>query len=399
MGKLIRSFLLLALFAPAQTVFAETELEKQQAEEAKRAKIFETSFKAIVDDLNKGEFKMLVRAINKSDMLDRIFGLRLIDSRLKRDFREDMADSKRFASYIESYYQTEAKDGIRAKLLLVESRGERGRAVVRFDMSHFQVNYIEYDLSLDESKKLVVDDWTDYLWGHKFSDRMGLSMIQAQPNESAARKLIDYPSAREQEVFQIMEILKASRDRNFKRYQTIVGNLGERLQRQRVVLKVGLDATRQARKRRAQRTILESIAKYYPDDPLFALALLDYYFPDKQYEKALAALLRVRDRLGIEDSVMNARLSSATLVLDQLEDANAYARKAVELEPGLELGWWAIMRAQVAAERYADALPAMDKLKNEFGHALDPEMLGKDRAFSTLIRSPEYKAWLEKGGS
>lgn len=399
MTRFLKIFLLLAWLAPAQTVFAETELEKQQAEEAKRAKIFETSFKAIVDDLNAGEFKLLVRAINKGDMLDRIFGLRLIDSRLKRDFREDMTDGKRFASYIESYYQTEAKDGIRAKLLLVESRGDRGRAVVRFDMAHFQVNYIEYDLSLDGSKQMVVDDWTDYLWGHKFSDRMGLSMIQAQPNESAARKLIDYPSAREQEIFQITEILKASRDRNFDRYMTIYGNLGERLKRQRVVLKVGLDATRQSRKRRAQRTILESIAKYYPDDPLFALALLDYYFPSKQYEKALAALLRVRDRLRIEDSVMNARLSSATLVLKQLDEANAYAQKSVEQEPELELGWWAVMRAQVAAERYADALPAMDKLKNEFGHALDPEMLRKDRAFTALIQSSEYKGWLEKNGS
>ena len=223
-------------------------------------------------------------------------------------------------------------------------------------------------------------------------------MIQAQPNKNAVRKLIDYPSVREQDVFTVMELIKATRDRNFDRYFEIVDRLNERLKRQHVVIKLGLDATRKARKRRSQRKVLEAVAAYYPNDPLFALALLELYFPNKQYEEAHAALERVRDKLGVEDAVMKSRLSAATLVLGQVDEARAYAAASVEMEPDLELGWWAVLRAEVSAERYADAIPAMDKLKSEFGHALDPDMLQKDPLFRQLLTSPEYEAWHGQGG-
>ena len=282
---------------------------------------------------------------------------------------------------------------MRARLLTVESRGTRGRAVVRFDMSHFRFNYIEYQLELDDEDRLRVLDWDDYMRGYRVSERIGLLLVQGQPSVNAVRKLIDFPNVQEREVFQVMEVLKAARDMDFERFFNIFENLDEKLQRQRAVLIVGLGAARDARRRRNQRTMLVAIDRYYPNEPLFALSLLDYYFPAKQFEKAHDALVRVTRKLRIDDAVSNARLSSATLVMGKVDDAVAYAAKSVQQEPDLELGWWAVLRAQVAAGDFATAVEALGQLTGQFGHTLDPAALAKDPSLKKFSESSEYRDW------
>ncbi|MBT8098250.1 MAG: hypothetical protein KJO82_00800 [Gammaproteobacteria bacterium] len=399
MQKAAKTLLFVAMMFASVIAYGEAEVDEREIEEARLQQVFRDGMATIVEDLNQGSFKRFVRAIDKQDMLDLIFGLRLIDQRIQRDFREDMKKSDDFENFISTTFKNEAKDGIRARLLTVESRGTRGRAVIRFDMSHFQANYIDYELRLDEKERLVIVDWDDYLWGHRFSDRTGLMFVQGQPNVNAVRKLIDYPNVREAEIFQVMEALKAARDFDFERYFGIFAKLDDKLKRQRAILVVGLDASKLARKRRNQRKLLEAVDQYYPKDPLFALSLLDYYFPDRQYQKAYDALTRLKNKLRVDDGVTNARLSAATLVMGQVEDALAFANKSVEQEPELELGWWAVLRAQVAAGNNAAAIASLDTLSTTFNHDLGPEALSKDPSLKEFARTAEYRGWHDKNAA
>jgi hypothetical protein len=370
----------------------EAAVEPQQQEEA-RKQVFHDGMTAIVEDLNRNSYSRLVAAIDQDAMLEQIYGLRLIDQRMKRDFSERMSQPGQFENFIASQYQAEAQEGIRARLLTVESRADRGRAVVRFDMPFFQANYLEYDLRLVENKQLQVVDWTDYGWGHRFTDWIGLEMIATQPNENAARKLVDFPSVQQAQVFQMMEILKSTRDMKLDRYWQIVDTMDEQMRRQRVVWKLGLDATRKARKRRDQRKVLEGIDKYYPQDVLFALPLLDYYFPAQKYDKAYEALVRVRDKLRVDDALTNARLSSTELVMNRVDEAVASAEKATEQEADLELGWWSLFRARVATGDHASAIVALETLNESFGHELDAATLSKDPALQKFVASDEFLEW------
>lgn len=385
---LLASLLVLA----GTTAHAQESLDEREREEQQRQQAFRDGMDAIVDDLNRGSFERLVTAIDADEMLEAIYGLRLIDTRMKRDFTEQMQQPGQFENFIRSQYAPEAEKGIDAHLLLVESRGDRGRAVVRFDMPYFQANYIEYDLKLKAWNNIQVLDWTDYGWGHRFIDRMGVAMIARQPNENAARKLVDYANVQQSEVFQMMEVLKATRDYKFDRYWQIIDTLDADMRRQRVIWKLGLDAAREARKRRDQRRVLEEIDRYYPEDVLFALPLLDYYFPDRQYEKARAALVRVRDKLRVDDALTNARLSSADLVLGNTADALALAQKATTQEPELELGWWSLFRAEVASADHAAAAETLGHLADTFGYELDAETLAKDPALRQFVASDAFRA-------
>jgi tetratricopeptide (TPR) repeat protein len=366
--------------------------EAQQQAELERQEIFRAGFQDIVTDLNNNSFERFAHAIDHEDMLERIFGLRLIDPKVKKSFRESF-DANLVDILKSAFAGTEGN--IRAAWLGFGSKGDRGKAIVRYDLPDFQFNYHEYELRLDPKGRVVIVDWIDYLDGEKFSDGVGVQLVSLNPGKPAVRKLLDFQGPTEQQAFQMTELLKASRDRQVDRYFDILGDLDETLRSQRAVVLMSVHVTRATGNRRKLRTALIDVDKYFPEDPLYSLMLLDYYFPSRLYEQAMDALLRLQSRLGVQDSAMSARLSAASLVLGNAEDALSYAEQAVQIEPGLELGWWSALRARTAMRQYGKAVEALDQLEKTFGYTLGPEAFEKDPAMADLLLSSEYETWLE----
>ena len=389
--RLIRHFLLLLVLVTgwSASVWADADAEK---EEVARQAAFQSGMQRIVDDLNTGSTDVFVNSIDRADLLDRIFGLRLIDQRIKKQVREDLPQS--LLRFVTSTLPS-TEEGVKTKLLGVESRGVRGRAVVRFDLPDSQFNYQEYDLLLNGNGKVIIRDWTDFLDGSLFTESVGQSMVMAAPGKSATRKLLDFTNVSENELFQFAELLKAARDRKLDRYLEIRDGMPERFQRQRIVVETNVHLARQVRKRRQMIAGLVIMAKYFPDEPLYSLMLLDLYFPTRKYEEAFQALQGLSDRLDVDDAAMLARLSATALVMEKPQDAAAYADAALALEPTLELVWISAFSAHVALSDFVAAVAAARKLQAEFGRDFDPETLGKIKSYAQLLESGEYKGWRE----
>jgi len=377
------------VMAWSMTSLAEDADDAAKAEQARKV-AFRSGMEQIVADLNKAWFDTFVNAINREDMVDRIYGLRLIDQKVKKSFNESLEYSWT-QTIIAQFGDTD--DGLEAALLGVEFRGNRGRAVVRFDLPKFQFNYHEYDLLLDEQGRLFIVDWTDYLDGMRFSEGMGQYLVSAMPSKPAMRKLLDFRNASEPELFQFGELLKASRDRKLDRYLEILEGLPEKFQRQRVIVETTVHLARGVRKRRAMLDGLKTMADYYPDEPLYALMLLDHYFPAKKYQEATEALLRAYQKIGFDDAAMEARLSAAALVMGNTQDALAYAERALELESNLELAWWSALNARATLEDYSACIEALKVLEDEFKYELDGKALGRNPMYKGLVASSEFQAW------
>jgi hypothetical protein len=318
--------------------------------------------------------------------------LRLIDQLVKRVFLERLDYT--WDAFIAAQFPEDKDTGLEATLLGVESRGDQGRAVVRFDLPRFQFGYHEYELRLRDGDRLEIVDWKDYDNGTVFSRSTGEGLVAGAPSDPALRKLVDYNPAGN-ELFQFRELIKSARDGNLEKYLEILGRLPEKLQRQRVVVESTVHLARRVRKRREMIAGLETMARYFPNEPLYALMLLDYYFPRKQYDEATAALEGLYRRLGFPDAAMEARLSAAKLAAGDTADALARAARALELEPGLELAWWSALNARAANGDFAAAVEALDALEDEFGYSLDAGKLGKNPAYRGLVASDEYRAWRE----
>jgi hypothetical protein len=366
--------------------------EDAEKEEATRQAAFQSGMQRIVDDLNAGSTDVFINAIDQADLLDRIYGLRLIDQRVKKQIREGLPQS--LLRYVTASLPV-TDESVKVTLLGVESRGDRGRAVVRFDLPKTSFNYHEYDLRLNGDGTVIVRDWTDFLDGSLFTESVGQSMVMAAPGKPAARKLLDFANVSENELFQFAELLKAARDRKLDRYLTIRDGMQERFQRQRIVVETNVHLARQVRKRRSMIAGLVIMANYYPDEPLYSLMLLDLYFPTRKYEEAFQALQALSDRLDVDDAAMLARLSATALVMEKPQDAVDYADAALALEPTLELAWISAFSARAALSDFAGAVEAAKKLKAEFGRDFDPTTLGKIQSYAQLLDSSEYKGWRE----
>ena len=118
--KALQIVLIALLIVPA---FADDADDRESLELA-RQEAFRSGFGMIVESLNLGSFDLLVSSINREEFVDRIFGLRLIAQKVQRDFREKM--QTQFADLIKGGFIV-SEDGVKATLLGVESRGDRGR--------------------------------------------------------------------------------------------------------------------------------------------------------------------------------------------------------------------------------------------------------------------------------
>jgi len=359
--------------------------------EMARREAFRTGMEEIVVDLNSGSYQRFINAIDQNDMIDRIYGLRLIDQQVKKQFNERLEFI--YNDMIELEFAA-PEDGLKVKLLGVESRGDRGRAVIRIDYPKFEFNYHEYDLRLDSRNRLIVVDWTDYLWGYEFSESVGQALVMSAPSKPAMRKLLDFQNVRENDLFQFGELLKASRDTKLDRYLEILNKMDSRFQRQRIIVETSARVAKRARKRRPYIAALQVLAEVFPNDPLYTLMLLDVYFPTKKYAEAMQALQGLSDELDFPDAAMEARKSAAALVMGNPTDAAALADLALELEPGLELGWWSALGARVELADFKGSVEVLQKLESEFGWDLGPDKLEKNQQYAQLLASVEFKSWV-----
>lgn len=361
--------------------------EDEEAAELERQQAFRDGMAEIVEDLNRGSYERFVRAIDEDVLLERILGLRLIDQKIQRQFAE------RFDASLEPMVRQSIYDrqgDIRAALIRVVSRGDQGLAVVRYDLPNLQFEYHEFELKLDRRGRLTILDWTSFLDGERISDAIGIGLVMATPRSSAVRKLVDEQIRSEAMLFQLTELLKAARDRKDERYFEILDGLDASLRRERIVVLTSVQLAKAVRKRRLLRPALIEMDRHFGEEPLYAIMLLDLYFPTRQYQQAYDTLLRLEQRIGAEDAGMKARLSAAALVLERHEDAVNYAARAVELDPAVELGWWSALTGNFSA-----AVAALGRLEGEFGHELEPDALQKDPAFRALVASDEYQSWLQ----
>ena len=398
----LHALLWTVLLAMATPLMAD-EGEDPAVVEARKQEAFRAGFTSLVNDLNQQYYSSFIGSIDREDMLDRIYGLRLVDQRVKRQFEDNLENS--FGPMVESGAGIARagivpvfrapEGGAKYTLLGMESRGDLGRAVVRIDLDDYQFNYQVFDLRLDERERVVVVDWTDYLAGITFSESIGRYLVLATPSKPALRKMLDIRNVTERELYLFGELLKAARDGRLDKYNEVLDSMQPRFQRQRIVVESGVHAAKARKNRRAMVAAVGKMAEHYPEEPLYSLMLLDYLFPNRKYEEGIAALGRLADALGVPDAAMDARISAGYLAANNATEAVIHAAAATEREPGLELGWLSALNARNAAGDFAGTVEALSELESRFGYDLGPETLKKSKVFGGLMESAEYQAWLE----
>jgi tetratricopeptide (TPR) repeat protein len=347
-------------------------------------------FDAIMQGLDGNSFDRFNRAIDEDALTQRIVGTRLIDASVKTSFTRDF-DASVNRMFAASF--PESKSNILATVINFQMQGNQGLAIVRFSASGYRYSYHVYELALDQKGRLLIVDWIDYYQGSRFSEHAGAALVMAMPSKPATRKLLQMSDLPDREAFQASELFKAYRDNNGPRFFQIYDELAPELQREKVIARLHLQIAMQARDRARIAGALNNVLAAFPADALQSLRLVEFYIPARRYKDAIDALVLLEQALSVSDGAIGSLKAMAALADGNIEDAETYAKQATELEPGLEVAWWSLLRVRTRAEDYAGATAAMTRLEDDFGESLDPQTLGKDRFLKILADKPEYLAW------
>lgn len=361
----------------------------QAAEDDAKAR---EQFEKILAGINQRTFVPIKSAIDKKDMVSRIDGLRLVNVEVNKVFYAN------FWEIVEDVFMRSMPnvatdtDGVIINFSFVDGEG---RAVVRFKAPNHSYAYQIWELRHDKRAKLRIVDWVNFSSGQYFTADLGDEMITQMPNSAATRKLLSSNNPSDQQLFQVTEILKATRDRQPPRFFEIYDALGASSKNEALIAKFAVQmAIRLKDPDRYLRT-LEIFAASYGNDANFALLISDLYLAIEFYEKSFLALEMFYRHYGVTEGATPARLSALALVVNRGEDATRYALEATRAEPTLELAWWSLLRAKAADEDYEGAIEPLSRLEDDFGHRLDAGKLKRDRfrAFLELADSEPFKEW------
>jgi len=353
-------------------------------------------FNAIIADLNANSFKEFLAAIDGNTFLNRILGTRVIDD----DARQFMAAD--FDANIKSSFMTafprarteaEAQGEIIGTIISFEESNGKARALVRFESKGFRYTYHAYDLVTGRGGRVRIVDWFDYYQGSRFSEYVGNQLVQLVPTQRAVSSILELPNPTGGQLFQVGELLKSSRDRNAKRYFEILDNMDEVLREEPFIVVLNFGWCRLVQDPGRLQGAAGDLTRLFPGDARFSLGLAEYYVQRGRFDEAIAEFDTLETTLGVKDGVIESLKATAAMALGDFERAQAFAATATQVEPGLELAWWTLLRTRTAAQDYAGAIEPLTALEERFGHLLIPQKLRRDPFLKVLIEQPEYQAW------
>lgn len=352
-------------------------------------------FDAVINGLNDNKFDLFQRAVNEKALINRIFGTQVIEADVREQFAAGFSGALRemfISSFPRARTQAEAGGEIIGTIIAFQFQDGQGRAIVRYQGKGYRFSYHSYELTRSRNK-LVIVDWFDYYNSSWFSEDAGSSLVRAMPAQASVRGLMKTPNPSQGQVFQVGELLKAVRDQNPQRYFQIYDGLEEVLRNEPHIVVLNFQYCRTLGDAARLDQAVQSLVAAFPGDALYSLSLSAYYIRRNLFEEAIAELDRFESALGMKDGVSEAFKATSAMALGDFERAQAFALSATQVEPGLELSWWTLLRARTAAQDYAGATEALTQLEDRFGHMLIPQTLRRDRFLKALIDQQEYKDW------
>lgn len=349
-------------------------------------------FQEVLQSIDQKSFEMYRKALDQTDLTNRVYSHQPVENDVREAFRAG------FWEIIEAgFLQNLPPPGSKVKADLVQFAFEdgRGRACVRFSRPNYEYTFQVFDLRHDGRGRIKIVDWFDSKDGQLFSAEIGELLITLKPTKAATRKLLSIKKPTDLELFQVTEILKATRDNQPPRFFEIYDEFSDQLKREPLIAKYApLMAYRVKDVDRFMQSI-DIFVEVYSEDPDQALKMSEFYLAVEDYENSFEMLKRYHQNFTIKEGAIPAKLSALALAIGKPDEAEKFAVEATVNEPELELGWWSLLRARAASDDYQGALTALTNLEDNFSHRLDEAKLKRDKfkAFSGLANSQEFKDW------
>jgi hypothetical protein len=121
--------------------------------------------------------------------------------------------------------------------------------------------------------------------------------------------------------------------------------------------------------------------------------LIDHYFFEKQFDRALAAIASLEQAVGGEDASSGSLRGNVLTEMKRYPDAAKACRRAIAAEPDFKHGYWCLVTVGTSSNDGKLAVEGLTAYEKAFGVSFDPDKLVELDAYKNVARTPEFAAW------
>ena len=345
--------------------------------------------------LNKGDAQAAANFVNTRALGKRVARSMYTDAEQQRAI-ENGYNNRSMQQVFEGYCTTLRRNQGSAKFMRVVMHAGEPRALVRLDAGSEGLEYLEFLVDRDDSGEYRVIDWYQLTRGRLASDSLGAMVrLMSDPDQSLLHRLFATTSFSADTVEKLRQVGALEHQGKYAESLALMNQLPPELADSVEVLRLRVaDASRSKNDAEYYRT-LGILARKYGDDLSVAMLLVDYYLKEKRFDKVQVGLTMIENRVG-SDGLTNTLRSNFYQQTGEYDQAVAYARKAVQLEPDLRRAWVALASGYVLQKNYPQAVATYRTLQTRFGLNLTRKQFEGNPAFGPFLQSEAFKKWLPR---
>jgi tetratricopeptide (TPR) repeat protein len=264
----------------------------------------------------------------------------------------------------------------------------RAYALVRVDMGEGGVDYIKYFLS----PRHAVEDWYVYTSAALFSTQVRFNLAAMLKNDSLLANLFGLRSVSRSDLKPFADMRQHVATDDYAAAFRALEDFPEsyRKSRQWALMRVTYGGRAGDESYRAA---LRHLAANFGGDSDLQLVLIDHYFFEKQFDRALAAIAALEQAVGGEDASTTSLRGNLLTEMKRYPDAAQACRRAIASEPDFKQGYWCLVTVGTSSNDGKLAVEGLTGYEKAFDVSFHPDKLAAQDVYKKVARTPEYAAW------
>jgi hypothetical protein len=337
-------------------------------------------------------------ALNKRDV-DAV--LRTIDTdavgrAVIKDMGLNAADRETVLKVFPNALRTNVDLGIRAiegskgsaKYLRSGQRNGRPFALLRYDLGDQGIDYVEYYLGKTDK----VEDWYVHSMATLFSSSARLGLSSVLKTDSMLFALFGTRLATEADAKPFLELRAQLQKQDFAAaYRTLERFPEEfRKTRQWALMRVSYGARIDEQ---THRVALRQLAKDFGGESELQFMLVDHYFFEQQFDRALTAVGALERGIGGEDAATASLRGNVLNAAKRYDEASKACRRGMQLEPDHKAAYWCLVAVGIGQRSGKIAVEGLKAYESAFSVVFNLDHLSSQVEYKEIAATPEFAAW------
>jgi hypothetical protein len=275
-----------------------------------------------------------------------------------------------------------------AKYLRSGTRDSKPYALLRYDLGDQGTDYVEYYLT--PSGK--VEDWYVHSMATLYSTSARLGLATVFKTDSMLFSLFGTRMASGADAKPFSELRTRLQAQDFAGAYRALDTFPEsfRKTRQWAVMRVTYggridDAT--------HRAALRYLAASFGSEPDLQFMLIDHYFFEEKFDRALASVGALERSVGGEDAATANLRGSILIAARRYNDAAAACRRGMALERDHKPAYWCLVSVGITTRSGRIAVEGLKAYEKAFELEFDLDKLAAIEDYKEIARTPEFAAW------